>query len=118
MTKGLLLALSLLPSLALACGNNWGIRDTVLELADISIAVIDYEQTRNWVSQGGPEANTFFLGKYPSDPRLINSLALRLIFHAGVSLCLGQKHRTKWQFVSSFLAAAIVNRNFTIGMDI
>lgn len=71
-------------------------QDLILQSAYTAITIIDWSQTKEFVSQGIREMNPI-LGKYPSQTRIDNLIISAIVAHGLITYALPPKYRFYWQ---------------------
>jgi hypothetical protein len=71
-------------------------QDYVLQSIYTAVTVIDWAQTKDFVSQGIEERN-IILGKYPSQDRIDILIFSAIVVHGLITYALPRKYRFYWQ---------------------
>ncbi len=118
----LLFAVASMEVKAFTCGTQWTKTNTSIETLNVATRIADYKQTRHFLkpkhrAQGYYEANPV-LGKYPSNPRLINAGIIYSAAVAGIAYCLPRPKRKTWQAFSLIISSVFVLRNHQAGFKV
>jgi len=112
----LLLTILFFPTTVWAFCDNWSTTDTVMESAFVSLTIVDWSQTKEFVAQGTLEEQNPILGKHPSQARIDTYMILAIAAQAGVACWLPQEWREGFLAGSVVIEAWAVNNNLTLGV--
>ena len=125
MRKAILIIL-LLPSLANAYtfGENWTKQDTAYQATFITVAAVDWQQTRwmakhdwQWDGKAYCELNPF-LGSHPSEGKINTIIPLSILAHTVIAIALPPKQRRIWQCLFIIGEVGVIGRNASLGVKL
>lgn len=94
-------------------------QDIILQSIFTIATIIDWAQTKIFVSKGIRETNVV-LTPYPSQVRIDNLISAGIISHAFITYAIPIEYRQVWQsvFIGAEFAAVCINYNNGHGLDI
>lgn len=116
---GLMMILGITSNLFAWEPDPWTTQDTVLQGSLVSLSIIDYCQTLEYVKypERGIEQNPL-IGEHPTRKRMILFGATTLTIHTGIAYLLPKQYRTTWQMIGVSIEGFNVMRNFQVSAAI
>jgi hypothetical protein len=121
-----ILIILLFPPLANAYtfGENWTKEDTAYQAAFVTLATVDWMQTRwmvkhdwQWDGKGYCELNPF-LGSHPSEGKINTMIPLGIITHTLIAIALPPKARRIWQGLFIIGEIGAIGNNASAGVKL
>ena len=108
--------------LVFLCGcshSPWSKKNTILEITQQSILLIDLNQTLQIIDDPRRYETNVVLGEHPSKDQVIGYFVLSGLIHAGISYVLPEPLRTGWQTSTIIVTLpCVIHNKFTIGLGI
>lgn len=104
--------------------ENWTKTDTAYQSAFITLATVDWMQTRwmtrhdwQWDGEYHKEINPF-LGSHPSESKINTIIPISILAHTVVAMALPPKARRIWQCVFIGIEGLAIGNNYIAGVGI
>lgn len=96
---------------------DWTTADTARQTACVSLLAADWCQTRQIVKTPGMYETNPLIGRHPSLNRVNTYFISAIVGHTLLSYNLTPKNRKRFQYATIGLEAAVVGRNYHIGLN-